>query len=1191
MGVLQRLFWYIFASNLSCFARNLRASPLFGTVFTSVVEFTVISPSGGLDGYQTISFHPTIASPPFPLSDRDDQTLDFDVMLPNVADDPTACSGPWNTTDEFGRNFSGAFLIVQGNCRGTSAASALASGAAGLIFTSCAAPLCNPLGLLRIALGSTSPTISITYDNGLLLLNYLMAARNSSLPPLTVRFISTGTIVESERAALISIMQKTVMGRYSSGSIAAPRENWNATKFNESDPCRDRPQGLWCERGHVVIVEVQNHEWRSSSLPTDFSELSELRFLSLSSNLFNGPVPPEWCALSNLRVLRLDSQIPPNAITGLPECIGAWSQLTEFQFTNQAIKHLPIGFSMLTSLRYVMGNGNGFTSLSSIADMNQLVTFDVSGNAINGSFPDINRSAPLTGFYIGGNNFFGTIPSNAFDGLATLVDLDVNSNQFQGPLPDLQGCTHLRQADFGSQSGEGFTGARPTMWAKLSQLFYLDLQENSICQFTASDLPSLDTLDLSFNQLGNSANGSATDVLEALLGTNLRSLSLSNNYLDGPLLFPSTVYTRPIFQFLYMDNNMLTSLDPNLFMADLVTADFSNNNLSTAVVPFPATTSPQSNFNRLDLRGNPAYRLSALPVWLGVAPVSEGRVQLDQDSFLCLPIKVTSNPSMTILVDPSFWNYENCICAAGSFGSPPTCLVIPTFAELNPDRVISSEFVESDFLSSLQAEEPFPTNNNDSVSRWISDEMYGTRRLTPGMNTKWVANLTDTRDEDGVTPRVITWFIYINTSLFTQISDTLAVYEGGPDEQGTRVLITTGASLLENQTVNLNISRHYIRSDGDDVSFPMERAVLLTVPVFSDLATLHFTSQKTAGLHFVARYEFRFDCPIGYYFDLPASQCRVQLPTFHVDPGVRAAVLAVASVAGCLQIVLIVIIRINKTNAVYRAGSIPHLYLTLIFLLAMSLGAMLYAAIPAEEANRDTASAVCVGRAWLTCFPLAGVVAVMVGKAFRIGSIFGDSKLVNKKQANLPLTLIILCSLLVQVMMCLIFALQPLSRAVLATGKTSLSQSLVAACTQEPGFRGWFGAEVAIFGVLLLPAAYYGFKTRDVPDRFNESAHIQNAIIVLLFFAVVICPLAFYITNDPTASVLVQGIGQGVLSLALTGIIFGPKVYHSLLNGSNTNSKHSNKSETKSKSGGTPITTKSEVPAFSTALSVTASVV
>lgn len=90
----------------------------------------------------------------------------------------------------------------------------------------------------------------------------------------------------------------------------------------------------------------------------------------------------------------------------------------------------------------------------------------------------------------------------------------------------------------------------------------------------------------------------------------------------------------------------------------------------------------------------------------------------------------------------------------------------------------------------------------------------------------------------------------------------------------------------------------------------------------------------------------------------------------------------------------------------------------------------------------------------------------------------------------------------------------------------------------------WIGAEIAFICCLMLPAAYLGFKCRDLPSQYNESSHIQNALVVLMFFAVIIIPLDIFIFDNPEAAVLIQGLGQAFLCIILTAIVFGPKLYY-----------------------------------------------
>lgn len=123
---------------------------------------------------------------------------------------------------------------------------------------------------------------------------------------------------------------------------------------------------------------------------------------------------------------------------------------------------------------------------------------------------------------------------------------------------------------------------------------------------------------------------------------------------------------------------------------------------------------------------------------------------------------------------------------------------------------------------------------------------------------------------------------------------------------------------------------------------------------------------------------YEFDCPDGYFFDrdLPRPQCRVNRKEYHVGEGLRAAVFAVSALALAWTTFNVVVLLIFWQSLVYKAASRSFMMLTLCLLTAMALGALLYAAIP--EPNSSVGEAVCIGRAWLTCLPLAGILAILV---------------------------------------------------------------------------------------------------------------------------------------------------------------------------------------------------------------------
>jgi hypothetical protein len=78
-------------------------------------------------------------------------------------------------------------------------------------------------------------------------------------------------------------------------------------------------------------------------------------------------------------------------------------------------------------------------------------------------------------------------------------------------------------------------------------------------------------------------------------------------------------------------------------------------------------------------------------------------------------------------------------------------------------------------------------------------------------------------------------------------------------------------------------------------------------------------------------------------------------------------------------------------------------------------------------------------------------------------------------------------------------------------------------------FVSWIGVELALLFTVMVVAALMAFKTRNVPSAFDESAHIANAIFLLIFFAVIIVPLDILVQDSPNAAIIIQGIGQSFL--------------------------------------------------------------
>ena len=594
---------------------------------------------------------------------------------------------------------------------------------------------------------------------------------------------------------------------------------------------------------------------------------------------------------------------------------------------------------------------------------------------------------------------------------------------------------------------------------------------------------------------------------------------------------------------------------------------------------------PPASFRNLILNGNPGLRPSPLPSWITRDSTS---VREGTQAYSCAPIRATSAPLLEMTVDPEFTNYEYCMCIPGNFGRAPLCSPIPNYAEMNPTRMIRSAEIGDDFATLIQQTGGLAstlayarTNSSDSstalrYSQAFSDTMYGdSGRLMKGLSTAWVIDLTNVYADDvdgylalGRTPpspiveysldrerasstplltpvRVITLHLHVSSVTFSAFEDVITVYEGDTDLKGARVYHIRGTDPKPNATESSFTSTPEYQALHNASIHQLDTPRLIEVPIFATKATIQFDNRNSEGRYFYATYSYDFRCPSGYFYDTTAATpfCRVNYPIYSVMDGIRSAVYSVSGVSMAWVIFNIIVLAMNWNHLIYKAGSRNFLLLVLVLLGGLALGSLLYAAVPTNPAD-DTSKAICIGRAWLTCLPLSGVLAVLLAKTSRLNSIFNAKTLQVQKRTDFDILISVIIVCLLQIVLLGVFSGLPLSRPQLTLGAGGLSDKLVLGCSQERGFMTWFGVQVAFVCSLIFPSVYFGFKTRDLPSQYNESSHIQNAVVLLMFFGVIIIPLDIFVQDDPTAAILIQGLGQALLCLLLTTILFGPKLYY-----------------------------------------------
>nr|XP_023889501.1 putative receptor-like protein kinase At3g47110 [Quercus suber] len=323
-------------------------------------------------------------------------------------------------------------------------------------------------------------------------------------------------------------------------------------------------------------------------IPSSLSNCSNLKFLNLYGNKLKGKVPTELGSLMKLKLLQLSTN---NLVGGIPPSLGNLSSLTKFGVgDNNLVGNIP----------------------DAIGQLNGLVFFTIrliNCNQLNGTLPaNIGLNLPnLQKFYVGGNEFSGSIPTSLCNATQLqridLVknNLGLNENHFTGIIPTAFGKFEKMQAL--GLYGNRLSGEIPTSIGNLTQLFRIDLQDN-IFEGTISpsllNWQNLQHLDLSQNNLNgfiplqligtsslplvniNLSHNSFMGKLPFEAGNlkNINEMDISNNNLSVEI--PTSVGNCLILEYLYLQGNSFWGAIPSSMasLKGLRLLDVSQNNLS-----------------------------------------------------------------------------------------------------------------------------------------------------------------------------------------------------------------------------------------------------------------------------------------------------------------------------------------------------------------------------------------------------------------------------------------------------------------------------------------------------------------------------------------------------------------------------------------------------------------------------------
>uniref|UniRef100_A0A0E0JII1 non-specific serine/threonine protein kinase n=1 Tax=Oryza punctata TaxID=4537 RepID=A0A0E0JII1_ORYPU len=351
------------------------------------------------------------------------------------------------------------------------------------------------------------------------------------------------------------------------------------------------PADIGVGLGENLTTLGLNGNYFTGTIPKSLSRLRKLECLTLDNNRLTGTIPAELGDLTSLTTLTISTnklepgQLPAsfknltklttlmamkcNLVGDIPAYVADMPDLETLDLAvNNLTGSIPPGIWSLKKLQYLFLFANNLNGDIVVADgafaAVNLVYIDLSANPkLGGPLPqDFGLLQKLEVIHLYFNNFSGEIPAS-IGRLPSLKEIKLFNNSLTGVLPPELGQKSPDLADLQVDFNE-FTGPIPE-----------GLCDNGKFQ--------------SFTAARNLLNGS---IPERLAGcTTLQTLTLGNNQLSGEV--PEALWTAAKLQYVELQNNRLTGTLPSTMYSNLSSLTMENNQFRGSI---PAAASALQKF-------------------------------------------------------------------------------------------------------------------------------------------------------------------------------------------------------------------------------------------------------------------------------------------------------------------------------------------------------------------------------------------------------------------------------------------------------------------------------------------------------------------------------------------------------------------------------------------------------------------